>query len=185
MLLHVVHHEAYLKPEKLFQVHSKPRTWRLLLLPGFHAERALSWDASHLATAVAIPALLWRTKCPLQLHPRHGGRGSSRTTLSAPYKSSAPHRNMSNTSLGFVSLVRAVTLTPLKNHCNMFLLCLQSGSQTRCKLRWLKSELVLRTKHPPSTRVPAHPTRNMPKETGQRSFFEITYTSPPASLYNP
>lgn len=101
VLLHLhIHHEAYFKGGKLFHVHSNPRIWRLLLLPGFHAGKALSWGVCHLATIVAV------------------------------------------------SLIRVVKLTPLNNHLDVFLLCLQSKSQTRCKLPWLKSELVLRTKHP-------------------------------------
>jgi len=112
----LIHREAYLKGAKLFQIHSDP---------GFMLEELT------LVKCTVWPLLLQsllgfgkQQKCP--------PKAMEGEDPAAP--PSAPYRNISNAPLGFLSLFRVVQLTPLNNHLHTSLLCLQSRSQTRCKL---------------------------------------------------
>lgn len=142
MLLHLlIHHESYFKGAKLFQ----PRTWKLLFVPGFQAGRAFL-ECPQFGHYVAAPAFLREaTQVSVVAPPKDMEGEDPAAPPSAPYKSSAPYRNISNASLGFVSLIRVVKLTPLNNNLNVGLVCLPSKSQTRCKLPWLKSELAIKS----------------------------------------
>lgn len=134
-----------------------------------------------MATIVAVPALLWETTEVSTVALDKDVEGEDPAAApSAPYKSSAPYRSISNTSLGFVSLFRVVKLTPLNNHLKVFFTVSSKQKSNKMQTAMAKARISSENKTcPVSVRVPTqlhpaqqkHAKKNEPKELFQNGIY--------------
>lgn len=134
----------------------------------------------HMATIVAVPALLWETTKVSAVAPDKVMEGEDPAAArSAPYTNSSPYRSISNRSLGFVGLFRAVKLTSLNNNLNVFTV---SSKQKSNKMQTAMAKARISSENktfPASVRVPtrSHPAQykhakeNQPKELFQNVIY--------------
>lgn len=170
VLVHLlVHHEIYLREQNSSSSTASQGMGDCGYCQGFSLEKLFlgMWPIWPLQLQ-SLVCIRRQHRYLLWLHPWTGSKRSQ--THRPQLHTRAPHKNISNTSFGFVSLTRIVKLNPVSDQlnilfmlllywivlmccifvvvllCIVYLLCLQSKSQARCKQLWWKYEVIPKNK---------------------------------------